>query len=45
MFPPLCQRLSSFIGRGALELSTETVGLTEIVKVPKIATAAKIKEK
>ena len=37
-------RLSTFVGRGALDLNTEKMALTEVVEIPKIGLTAKIKK-
>lgn len=41
----VCQRLSSFVGKGAVDLGTEGVSVTDYVNIPAICTTGRIKEK
>jgi hypothetical protein len=43
LYGPLCERLSGFIGRGALELNTEQLGLTDLINIPNVSTTGKLK--
>ena len=42
---PVSQRLSLFVGKGALNFNTEQTSLTEVLNIPDIQLNGKIKEK
>lgn len=41
----ICLRLSSFVGKGALDLGTEQISVTDYINIPTINTSGRIKEK
>jgi hypothetical protein len=41
----VCQRLSSFVGRGAVDYGTETISVTDYISIPPINVTGRIKEK
>lgn len=45
IYAQLCQRLSSSIGKGAIDLGTEHVSVTDYIAIPAINTNGRIKEK
>lgn len=41
----VCQRLSSFVGKGALDFGTENMSVTDYISIPPINVTGRIKEK
>ena len=45
LYGPLCERLSAFVGRGALDLNTVNVGMVDVIDIPVINTTGNWKAK
>jgi hypothetical protein len=42
LYEPICERLSMFIGRGALDLNTVKVGMVDLIEIPTINTSGNL---